>query len=83
MLPLVWTERTTNESILLKTNETKKLLSVVYERRWNMIGHVFWRASVHYDRRENKWQKRYRRQPITSLVKKMKSYVGFINYKEL
>lgn len=35
-----WTDRKTNECILCETDETRKLLNTITERRMNMIGHV-------------------------------------------
>ncbi|KAL4083943.1 hypothetical protein QTP88_029259 [Uroleucon formosanum] len=84
MLRVSWVERRTNENVLNEINETRKILSTIKERRWNMIGHVLRHEELLYIIIEGKMNgKRDRGRPRTSYIKKMISDAGLANYKEL
>jgi len=74
-----------NENVLNEINETRKILSTVKERIWNMIGHVLrHEEELLYIIIEGKMNgKRDRGRPRTSYIKRMISDAGLANYKEL
>jgi len=71
---------------LNEKNESRKILSTIKERRWNMIGHVLrHKEELLYIIIEGRINdgKRDRGRPRTSYVKRMISDAGLANYKEL
>lgn len=78
--------RTTDQSVLIEANETKKMLGTIKDRRWNMIGHV--RRHEEELRRiiiDEKINGKRDRRTIkrTSYAKKTISDAGLTNHKEL
>jgi len=83
MLRVSWVERRTNENVLNEINETRKILSTIKERRWNMIGHVLrHEEELLYIIIEGKTNgKRDRGRPRTSYIQRMISDAGLASLR--
>jgi len=85
MFRVSWTERSTNENVLNGIKETRKILSTIIERGWNMIGHFLRHEEelLHIIIEGKMNGKRDQERPRTSYIKRMISDAGLANYKEL
>jgi len=75
----------TNENVLNEINETRKILSTIKERRWNIIDHVLGHEEelLHIIIEGKMNGKGDRGRLRTSYIKRTISDAGLANYKEL